>query len=65
MFDSILCGKCNKFRVRQSNSNLYLLNSCHFQGFHTYERVGEKEGLVQTISRCKKFKVRGEEKIEG
>ena len=54
MFDSILCGRCNKFRVRQSNSNLYLLNSCHFQGFHTYERVGEKEGLVQTISRCKR-----------
>ena len=65
MFDSILCGKCNKFRVRQSNSNLYLLNSCHFQGFHTYERVGEKEELVQTISRCKKFKVKREEKIGG
>ena len=61
MFDSILCGKCNKFRVRQSNSNPYPVNSCHFQGFHTYERVGEKEELMQTVSRCKKFGVRREE----
>ena len=65
MFDSILCGRYSKFKVRQSNSNLYFLNSCHFQGFHTYERVGEEEGLVQTISKCKKFKVRREEKIGG
>ena len=60
MFDSILCGKCNKFRVKQGRG-FNLLNSCHFQGMHKYSK-GEGEKLY---SECEKFKVRREKKIEG
>ena len=60
MFDSTLCGRCLRLKVRQGRG-FNLLNSCHFQGMHKYS--GEEEGKL--YSKCEKFKVRGKEKIEG
>ena len=53
MFDSILCGKCSRLRVRQGRE-FNLLNACHFQGMHKYSR--EEGGKL--YSKCEKFEVR-------
>jgi len=60
MFDSILCGRCLRLRVRQGRE-FNLLNACHSQDMHKYSR--EEGGKL--YSKCEKFEVRGKEKIEG
>ena len=60
MFDSTLCGRCLRLRVRQGRK-FNLLNACHFQGMHKYS----KEGEGKLYSKCGKFEVRKKKKIEG
>jgi hypothetical protein len=57
MYDSSLCGRCKRLRIRQTQSLEGMINSCPSQGKVKYTK--NQEGKI--VSRCGRFVRRREE----